>query len=91
MKIELTEYELFLIEMALDQTLYSISDIESPLYKRFEEIDVRISKTRSSIALDLTHPTLICPTVTTGSGVLIKQEEKDILKGHQYENENSMH
>lgn len=49
MKIELTEYELFLIEMALDQTLYSISDIESPLYKRFEEIEVRIAKTRSSI------------------------------------------
>ena len=50
MKIELTEYELFLIEMALDQTLYSISDFGSPLYKRFEEIEVRIAKTRSSMA-----------------------------------------
>ena len=53
MKIELTEYELFLIEMALDQTLYSISDIASLLYKRFEEIDVRIAKTRSAIASEV--------------------------------------
>jgi len=44
MKIDLTAEELFLIEMAIDQTLYSISDIESPIYKRFEEIDVRIAK-----------------------------------------------
>ena len=46
MKVDLTAEELFLIEMALDQALYSIQDINCPLYKRFEEIDVRIARIR---------------------------------------------
>ena len=46
MKVDLTAEELFLIEMALDQALYSIQDISCPIYKRFEEIDVRIAGLR---------------------------------------------
>jgi len=46
MKVDLTEKELFLIEMAVDQTMYCISDINSPLYKTFELIDQKISGLR---------------------------------------------
>lgn len=46
MKIDLTAEELFLIEMALDQALYSIQDINCPIYKRFEELDVKIARIR---------------------------------------------
>ena len=42
MRVDLTEKELFLIEMAIDQTMYCIPDINSPLYKRFETIDQKI-------------------------------------------------
>lgn len=42
MKVDLTAKELFLIEMAIDQTMYCIPDINSPLYKRFETIDQKI-------------------------------------------------
>lgn len=46
MKVDLSERELFLIEMAIDQTLYCIPDINSPLYKTFELIDQKISGLR---------------------------------------------
>lgn len=48
MKVDLTEKELFLIEMAIDQTMYCIPDINSPLYKRFEQIDQKIFGLRKS-------------------------------------------
>lgn len=48
MKVELTENELFLIEMAIDQTMYCIPDINSPLYKRFEQIDQKVFGLRKS-------------------------------------------
>lgn len=51
MKVDLTAKELFLIEMALDQALYSIPDIESPIYKRFEEVDIRMAKIRRNAEL----------------------------------------
>lgn len=49
MTVELGEAELFLIEMALDQTLYAISDINSPIYKKFELIDQKIFGLRKSV------------------------------------------
>lgn len=48
MKVELTENELFLIEMAIDQTMYCIPGIDSPLYKRFEQINQKIFGLRKS-------------------------------------------
>lgn len=48
MKVELTENELFLIEMAIDQTMYCIPDINSPLYKKFEQIDQKVFGLRKS-------------------------------------------
>ena len=48
MKVDLTEKELFLIEMAIDQTLYCIPDINSPLYKKFELIDQKIFGLRTA-------------------------------------------
>ena len=49
MTVELCESDLFLIEMALDQTLYAISDINSPIYKKFEYIDQKIFSSRKSV------------------------------------------
>lgn len=48
MKVELTENELFLIEMAIDQMVYCIPDSHSPLYKRFEQLDQKIFGLRKS-------------------------------------------
>ena len=42
MNINLSEVELFLIEMALDQALYCISDINCPIYKTFDQLDKKI-------------------------------------------------
>lgn len=49
MTVELCESDLFLIEMALDQALYTISDINSPIYKKFELIDQKIFSLRKSV------------------------------------------
>lgn len=49
MTVELCESDVFLIEMALDQTLYTISDINSPIYKKFEYIDQKIFGLRKSV------------------------------------------
>lgn len=47
--VKFSGVELFLIEMALDQTLYTISDTNSPIYKKFELIDQKIFGLRKSV------------------------------------------
>ena len=44
--VKFSEVELFLIEMALDQALYTISDINSPIYKTFDQLDKKIYSLR---------------------------------------------
>lgn len=46
---QLTADELFLIEMALDQTLYSLPDTKSPMYKKFEALDQKIHAANMNI------------------------------------------
>lgn len=39
MTVDLSFDELFLIEMALDQVLYTLQDTNSPAYKRYQFLD----------------------------------------------------
>lgn len=55
MTVELCESDLFLIEMALDQALYAISDINSPIYKKFEYIDQKIYELRVDAKMGNNH------------------------------------
>ena len=55
MTVELCEAELFLIEMALDQALYTISDINSPIYKKFEKVDQKIYELRVEAKMENNH------------------------------------
>ena len=51
-KVEFSETELYLIEMAIDEVLYKFSDPNSPAYQRFKLIDDKVYSLRKQIDME---------------------------------------